>query len=303
MCANLQRDLIMEKWTELRTAYRLAKLGTLSATAIDLGVHRSTVMRHIDILEENLQAKLFQRNDKGYIPTEVGLEVMRLGEITDTQFRQFANRAKSKEELLEGTLTITCINELSQLIFPTIVEYQSLYPKVKVDIVGDTRKYDLEYGEADLAIRTGIKPETLDNIVMPFVSVELELCVHRKYIERYGMPNASNLSEHKFIALAERLEHLPWNEWIYKHTPEENIIVTSSASQVLNYALNSGCGIGVSTKGTIDNNEDLIAIDIDKTWQVLTWVLVHRDIINIPKVRKFIDLLKQNKFTDTEFYL
>ncbi|KNC65158.1 LysR family transcriptional regulator, partial [Pseudoalteromonas rubra] len=67
----------MNKWTEMRTAYRLAKLGTLSATAQELGVHRSTVMRHIDVLESALGVTLFQRNDRGYLPTEAGLEIMR----------------------------------------------------------------------------------------------------------------------------------------------------------------------------------------------------------------------------------
>ena len=67
--------IYMEKWTEFKTAYKLAKFGTLSATAKDLGIHRSTVMRQIDVLEESLGVKLFQRNDKGYLPTEAGLEV------------------------------------------------------------------------------------------------------------------------------------------------------------------------------------------------------------------------------------
>mgnify|MGYP001943955247 CR=1 FL=1 len=296
----MQQGVVMEKWTEIRTAYRLAKLGTLAATAIELGIHRSTVMRHIDALEASLQLKLFQRNDKGYIATEAGLEIMRLGEITDIQFGQFAKRAKNKEEVLEGTLTITCVNELSQLLFPTIAEYQRLYPNVSVDIIGDTRKFNLEYGEADIAIRTGVKPETLDNIVMSFADIELTLCVHQKYISRFGLPTKENLSEHKFLALAERLEHLPWNEWIYHHISSHNIVVTSSTQQVLSYALHNGCGIGVNAKSFVESHDELVEIAMDENWQVLTWLLVHRDIINIPKVRKFIDLLKVHKSISPE---
>ena len=105
----------MDRWTEFKTAYKLAKYGTLSATAKDLAIHRSTVMRQIDVLEESLGVKLFQRNDKGYIPTEAGLEVMRLGEITDVQLTQFANKAKNKEDVLEGVIKVTCVNELALL--------------------------------------------------------------------------------------------------------------------------------------------------------------------------------------------
>jgi DNA-binding transcriptional LysR family regulator len=292
MCANTQQGDYMDKWTEFKTAYRLAKFGTLSATAEDLGIHRSTVMRQIDVLEESLGVKLFQRNDKGYIPTEAGLEVMRLGEITDVQLTQFANKAKSKEDVLEGTLKVTCINELSQLIFPAITKYQALYPQVKFEIIGDIRKYDLEYGEADLAIRTGEKPNTLDNIVIPFMKIELVLCAHQKYIDTHGLPTPESFNKHKFVANSERLAHIPWNEWIHNHALAENISVSSTSQQILNYALQTGAGIGVTTKETVQNNNQLQALETGQHWEVNTWILVHRDIINIPKVRKFIDLLK-----------
>ena len=39
---------------EIRTAYFIAKLGTVSAAADALGVHRATVMRRIDLLEAEL---------------------------------------------------------------------------------------------------------------------------------------------------------------------------------------------------------------------------------------------------------
>lgn len=285
----------MDKWTEFKTAYRLAKLGTLTAAADDLGIHRSTVMRHIDALEAHLKVTLFQRNDKGYIATEAGLELMRLGEITDTQFNQFANKAKKGEDILEGVLTITCVNEVAVLLFPTINRFQTLYPKVQVEIIGDIRKYDLEYGEADLAIRTGEKPNTLDNVVIPFVSTEVVFAVHQSYIDTHGMPTLNDFKNHKFVANKERVEHLYWNEWIYSEIPADNIKVISSSQQVLNYALQAGTGISVINKETVENSDVLHQIDVGQTWDVNTWLLVHRDIINIPKVRKFVDLLKEDK--------
>lgn len=285
----------MDKWTELKTAYRLAKLKTLSATSEDLGIHRSTVMRHIDALEESLGIKLFQRNDKGYIATEAGLEVMRLGEITDIHVTQFVNKAKSKEGSLEGTLNITCVPELALLLLPTINKFQSLYPKVQVHIIGDLRKYDLEYGEADIAIRTGDKPTTLDNIVLPFFSTDIVLCAHQSYVSKHGLPNATNIHQHHFLANSIRVEHLYWNEWIYLNVPKQNIVVSSNSHQVLEYALQSGTGISVSSKETIANNPNLVELDFAVNWPLNTWILVHRDMINIAKVRKFVDMLKLEK--------
>jgi len=42
----------IDNWNLIRTAYTIAKLGTESAAASELNLHRATVMRHVDTLEE-----------------------------------------------------------------------------------------------------------------------------------------------------------------------------------------------------------------------------------------------------------
>ncbi|WP_176716698.1 hypothetical protein [Pseudoalteromonas luteoviolacea] len=37
----------------------------------------------------------------------------------------------------------------------------------------------------------------------------------------------------------------------------------------------------------------LIEVDIGQQWQVNAWMLVHRDMLNMPKVRAFIDLVNR----------
>ena len=44
----------MDHWTEIRTAYGVARSGTVSKAAQELGVHRATVNRHIDALEAEI---------------------------------------------------------------------------------------------------------------------------------------------------------------------------------------------------------------------------------------------------------
>ena len=61
---------ILDNWDEVRTAYQVARLGTVSGAAEVLGVHHATVIRHIDSLEKRLGTKLFQRHPRGYTPTE-----------------------------------------------------------------------------------------------------------------------------------------------------------------------------------------------------------------------------------------
>lgn len=286
---------MMDKWNEIRTAYHLAKLGTLSATAEQLGVHRSTVMRHIDTLEESLGLTLFQRNDKGYLPTEAGLEIMRLGEVTDNQFSQLSSRLKSSEQILEGTITITIVSEMASILMPAIKRYQSLYPDMNVELVGDIRNFNLEYGEADIAIRAGDRPTTPDNIVRPLLDTQLVLCAHKGYVEQYGLASLDTISEHRFIALKDRPEHLIWNEWIHNSVDKKKIAILGSSQQLLTHALFAGCGIGVLPKEAVVENDELIEMPIAFDWQVSIWALVHRDMLNMPKIRKFLDILLEQK--------
>ncbi len=285
----------MDKWNEMRTAYKLAKLKTLSATALDMGVHRSTVMRHIDSLEESLGILLFQRNDKGYIATEAGLEVMRLGEVTQNQFSQLSARLLNQEQALTGTITITSVSEMVGLIMPVISEYQSRYPKMRVEYIGDLRNFDLEYGEADIAIRAGDKPNTLDNIVLPLTDISLTFCAHHTYINKFGLPGEKALQEHRFIALKDRPTHLVWNEWIYNHISEENLIFLCSNQQILTRALMAGLGIGVLPKQIVASTDELIEIPSKNEWTISTWVLIHRDMYKMSKIRAFTDILSEQK--------
>lgn len=285
----------MEKWNEMRTAYKLAKLKTLSATALDMGVHRSTVMRHIDSLEDALGILLFQRNDKGYIATEAGLEVMRLGEVTQNQFSQLSARLLNQEQALTGKITITSVSEIAGLIMPVIAEYQSRYPKMRIEFIGDIRNFDLEYGEADIAIRAGDKPSTIDNIVLPLTDIPLTFCAHRTYIDKFGFPIKKELREHRFIGLNDRPPHLLWNEWIYNHISEENLAFLCSNQQILTRALMAGLGIGVLPKQVVTSMDDLFEIPSDNDWIISTWVLIHRDMYKMSKIKAFTDILSEQK--------
>ena len=84
----------MENWNEIRTAYELLRCGTVSGTADVLNIHRATVIRHIDALEALLGEKLFIRSAKGYVATEVGVELLDVAAQADERFRQFATRVQ-----------------------------------------------------------------------------------------------------------------------------------------------------------------------------------------------------------------
>ena len=111
----------MENWDEIRTAYQVARIGTVSGAAEVLGVHHATVIRHIDALEGRLGAKLFQRHPRGYTATEAGQELLKVAQITEDQFAHLAARITGTATEISGELVVTSVPGLSELVTPTLV--------------------------------------------------------------------------------------------------------------------------------------------------------------------------------------
>ena len=99
----------MDNWDEIKTAYQVARLGTVSGAAEVLGVHHATVIRHIDALEGRLGVKLFQRHARGYTSTEAGDDLFRVAQATDDQFSQLVGRIKGRGTDVSGELVVTSL--------------------------------------------------------------------------------------------------------------------------------------------------------------------------------------------------
>ena len=120
----------MDNWNVIRTAYQVAQLGTISAAAEALGVHRSTVIRHIDALEAQLGEKVFLRHSRGYTPTEVGLDLMRVAKAADEQFSQLVGRTKGITTDLSGEFIVTSLYVVSPMLIPVLNVFQTHLDKL-----------------------------------------------------------------------------------------------------------------------------------------------------------------------------
>ena len=103
-----------DNWDEIRTAYQVARLGTVSGAADVLGVHHATVIRHIDALEKRLGTKLFQRHARGYTATEAGRDLQLVAQTTEDQFSQLVGRIKGQGETVTGELIVTSIGGIAE---------------------------------------------------------------------------------------------------------------------------------------------------------------------------------------------
>jgi hypothetical protein len=65
-------DARIDNWDDLRLFLAVARAGTLSGAAREIGVNHSTVFRRIGAFEEALGVRLFDRLPSGYALTAAG---------------------------------------------------------------------------------------------------------------------------------------------------------------------------------------------------------------------------------------
>ncbi len=282
-------------WDEIRTAYAVARAGTVSGAAAALGVHHATVIRHVDALETRLGVRLFQRHARGYTPTEAGQDLLRVAAATDEQLTQMIGRLRGQGAEVSGELIVTAVNGLSGLMVPALARFRDLHPEVSVRYLSDSRLFRLEYGEAHVAVRAGERPSDPDNVVQPFFELRAHLCAARSYAERFGLPETeADLAQHRFVGPADDAHRAPISVWLRDNVPAENIVFRASEGDERVAAVRAGAGIGFATESQIAADPDLLPVlPPHPGWVSPIWLVTHVDLHRSPKVQAIVKFLKQ----------
>ncbi len=287
----------MDKWTEIKTSYQVARLGTVSAAADLLGVHRATVIRHIDNLEAELGAKVFLRHKTGYVPTEVGLDLLRVAQATEEQFNQLAGRTRGRSARISGDLIVTALERIAPLVLPAIKRFQEENPNTVIKLVASAALLKLEYGEAHVAIRTGPKPDQPDNVVQPYMDLKLGLYAHQSYVARHGTPQSKDdYKEHKFVCWETANADFPFTAWIKRNVPQSSKSLISANQGVADQALFAGMGIGFHPEIFAQKRADLVEVLAPKPdWVVPLWLVTHTDLHRSAKVQAVLKFIKNDR--------
>ncbi|MBO9410883.1 MULTISPECIES: LysR family transcriptional regulator [unclassified Ruegeria] len=285
----------MDNWDEVRTAYQVARMGTVSGAAEVLGVHHATVIRHIDAIEARLGVKLFQRHARGYTPTEAGDDLLRVAQATEDQFNQLVGRMKGRGDDVSGELVVTSLSSLAPLVVPVLSTFQRLHPDLIVRYLTGDRLFRLEYGEAHVAIRAGSAPDQPDNVVQPFMKQEVGLYASTAYIERHGKPaGVEDFASHFFISTDDETSRAPFSRWLRETVPADRITFRCTNNFCIREAVLSGAGIGFMARWEAARDSNLIeVIPPLSEWFGNLWLVTHVDLHRTTKVQSFLSYLKE----------
>ncbi|AZL59642.1 LysR family transcriptional regulator [Tabrizicola piscis] len=284
----------MENWDEIRTAYQVARLGTVSGAAEVLGVHHATVIRHIDALEKRLGAKLFQRHARGYTPTEAGRDLLVVAQTTEEQFAHLSSRIKGQGETVSGELVVTSIAGVADLLTPVMVSFQAKWPDVRVRFLTDMRVFRLDYGEAHVAIRAGTGEEEPDNVVQPLARIKSGLFAAQSYVDRFGKPaSEAEFPGHRFVCSDNEATRAPFYRWLRATVKPDQIAYAATEPAALEEAVRQGAGIGFISAFRAAAEPGLVEILPPRPeWEAPLRIVTHVDLHRTRKVQAFLGHLK-----------
>jgi len=284
-----------DDWQDVKVAFEVARLGTLTAAAEALNVHHSTVLRRINSLEKNLDTRLFHRHARGYKVTEIGAKLFATAQTIDTSLEQLHNDIAAADSTLRGSLLLTTVSGFIDVMGDVCEQFQALHPQVQLEVILEQKRLRLDHGQAHIALRAGPKPDEGDYIAQHLAKLTSGLYANKRYIAKHGMPKSlSDLSQHNFVSgVAGYNARVPYFAWADENIPASQIKLRVSETAEATRAIIKGLGIGGLQHDVAAQYSDLVPVlHSELNWPTDVWLVTHHLVHRTAKVQAFAGLLK-----------
>ncbi|MDH4564228.1 LysR family transcriptional regulator [Pseudomonas sp. BN411] len=199
----MPRKTQSDNWDHLRYFLAVARFGTLSAAAEQLGTEHTTVSRHIGYLEKKLNIRLFHKSNTGYSLTSAG-ETM-LESVQQIEGIVVASQNAIKDpETIEGTVRVGAPDGFGSLFLAPLVQgLLAKHSKLDVEIFAASRIFSLAKREADIAI--GLASAEHSRVASRrLTDYKLLVYASRRYLAKsQPIKNRADLINHPFVGYAE----------------------------------------------------------------------------------------------------
>lgn len=270
-------------WDDLRLFLAVARAGSISGGAKQLGVQHSTVSRRMRQLEEQLGARLIERKKSGYELTQAGENVREAATRMESEVFGVDGAVLGKDTDLAGPLQVTAINNMaSSVLMPVFASFSKANPKVELHIIVSNSDASLAQREADIAIRlTNSPPDTL--IGKRIVTVASTIYGSRSYLEHTRMRGVKP----KWVGVECCTFHKSWTK---QNCGEQSHNFYSDDTLLTLAALKEGLGVSFLPcfMGDIDPLLERYC-DPDPAHNLGLWILLHTDLKRTARVLAFRD--------------
>jgi DNA-binding transcriptional LysR family regulator len=283
------------EWDDLKHFLAVARSGSLTEAAQNLRTSASTVSRRIAVLEKKLGARLFDRTSSGYSLAESGIEIRRSAEDVEAAALSVERAALGRDKRPTGLVRVTASDDIAaNLIAPHLGCFKAAHPSISLEIIAQMEHADLGRREADIAVR-GARPARGPFLIRRAGAWHFGLYASRTYVEAHHLkPGLSDLSDLEIITWTKQWSNLRGGPWFAEYARGAKVSITSDSRRVHHAACKAGLGLAILPCALADKEPDLICLlPPKKVLSLALWLVVHRDLAQIGRVRAVMDFLFQ----------
>lgn len=288
-------------WDDLRYFLAVAAAGSLSAAAQQLGVNTTTVLRRVGSLEEDLNARLFDRERTGYRLTEAGERLVASLEPVDRKLATLARDFAAAEAGGTGQVRIA-LSELvaSEVLTPGLSDFLAGHPGIAVELVLDLAQYapplapriSSPLKDVDIAIRTS-RPTQGDMLVRKLGEIGFGLYGAESYFAEAGRPvSMSGLSSHRLIGFPKGDPPLGPVWWMTRAEKGAHTVYRASSDYARLAAVKAGAGLAAlpCVLGDREPGVDCL-FGPDQVGSLEIWLLTRTDLAQLSHVRAAMEFV------------
>ena len=275
----------MFDWQDLRHFAVLARLGSLSAAARELGVDHATVGRRVAAFEQALRLRLIDRLPRSCPLTKDGLAIAALAARMEEVAQTVRRRARGATLPLSGRVRISAPPALAALwIAPHVAELRAAHPELEIVLLGSTALAALDRGEADIAVRL-LRPKEKGAVARKIGTMRFGAYAHARHAAR---PPA----QWEFVAFDEALDHLPQQMWLRRILAGRPVAFRTNDQLGQLAAVRSGIGVAVLPTTLGEDDPDLVRVAIAPEPPPRDlWLITYPDLRRSPAIRTVMDFL------------
>jgi DNA-binding transcriptional LysR family regulator len=274
-------------WDSLRYVLAVAKMRSISAAARSLGVNRSTVLRRINQFQSELNCRLFEPTDSGYILTVEAEKLIEAAQDIEATIFNVQRQIAGQELKLEGELRVTTTDSfMSTIVGPHLSSFYEKHPNIIVELVVTNSILDLNRRDADIAIRpTRVPDPHLEG--RKICNLDFGLYASSEYL---AQTKNVDLFDKRWVGFDASLESTPPGIWFTSKVKNKSICMRCDSFVSIKIAASNSVGVALLPTMLGENDKNLVRLDYNiQELSIGLWLLTHPDLYRSARVHAFFD--------------
>lgn len=287
-------------WDDLRFFLAVAGAGSLSGAGQQLGVNTTTVLRRVASLEDDLGARLFERERTGYRLTAAGEKLVEALEPVERRLSALPRDFAAAGAGSEGTVRLATGEVLgATLVAAELPALHASHPGLEIELVTDLRgvtgaapRVGSPLRDIDVALRAA-RPTQGDMLMRKVGDMAYGLYASKAYLAERGRPEEmADLATHDMIGFPRAETPLGPVWWMSRAEKNARVTFRSSSAAARAEACRRDLGLTALPCIFADQDETLERVfGPDLLGALELWLMARNDLAQLAHVRAVMEFL------------